>query len=321
MKKKNLCVGWLLCLAAATLTGCGKSAEAKAAQTAIDALPASYSDSADEAIIKANDLYDKLSAEDRADVNAEKLVSLTEEQKKEYLKKADQVNKEIKNLSLKADTAVSLKNSAKSINSIASDIQDLPARAQYAVEYDDLLKKIKKCEEEAEKTNNTMVSDTLYEIAAFNALEEWGNANRIEDDSTAYLKMCDVVSNLKKIQLYDTSKAVNAAQEMANIHQQMIEIRQKINAGTVDVNSYVTVISMLGSIETNSKVLKEELVNIKNKYTDEEGNAAYIAYENAAKEYAKSLTNLLQQYEGSLDNYEKDLKDMIDKVEKIAEQN
>lgn len=213
MKKKFLTV---IALAACLLAGCGNqlSENAKAAQSAIDALPASYSDDAEEAYSNARSLYDALPDSDKNDVKKDKLDALEQSRNDVIVKPAEELNQKIKDLSLKYGTAEELQQSVDDLNDILNSAEKLPPAAVKLVDFEGLAKQ---ATELTDKTNQKMSAQTADAECISTAASKYASAADwlSVNEASAYTDMLDAVSALEGIKNYDATQAIKAGKTLA----------------------------------------------------------------------------------------------------------
>lgn len=349
MKQKISLVLSFFCLSFC-MTGCGMSEEAKSAQAAIDALPASYSVSENDRLNKTENQYNRLSAEDQAKVKAEKLLDL-KQAKEDYIKnEVEKINTAIDELDLTPEdeddpdkiaeliTADDLEKGTEDIDAIVSLIENLPAEEQYDINYRELQKKALACHELAEKKYIRIYSEKINAIMAYDSFNEWAYANINFADPAAYEKMLHFAGFLDSKSQVDTQKGVDAARAIADVHKQMNEIQKQISDETVTEDAIAVIDTLQSTVETNRKELKttlEELLDQAYK------NAAFEKaltqwcgsyqkvicyledehYSEQLDERVKSLLSMISQFaEDNFEEEQDDLQDLLSKYDKEFDQ-
>lgn len=211
MKKSVFLV---LAMAACLLTGCGGkqiSEKARSAQSAIDALPASYSEEAEDAYSNARILYNALTDEEKQDVNKEKLDALEKSREEAVKKPAEELNRKIRDLSTKIETNEEMQQTADALEDIYNDLTSLSPVSLKSVDHTDLFNKI--------SDMSSHISFQLeYADEDFNRIQKAiTNYNSAIDQlqtnpRDAYLDMIDVVKALREILFHDPGAAVKAAE-------------------------------------------------------------------------------------------------------------
>lgn len=202
-----------------SLAGCGSSGhklsdEAKAAQDAIDVLPDTYSADAVESLSSAQKLYDALSADDKEDVDAEKLDTLNASKKELVDDPAAEVNDAIKNLDLKYGSNSEIKAGMSALKDVTNKIKDTSTLADPQIDYEAFSKKTLAFVAGITDNAKSYTADLGY---ITKALESYTSALSSFKASSvsAYSKMLDCVGYLEKIKNFNARNAIDSANDLA----------------------------------------------------------------------------------------------------------
>lgn len=233
-----------LCL----LSGCGEkqlSEQAKSAQSAIDSLPATYSETVEDDYNNAKSLYSALSDEDKKDVKKEKLDELEKSREEIVVKPAEDLNKKIKDLTIKSETAKDIDETNEQLEDVFDLLKKLPKVALKQVKSDDLKIKVIKACEDGKKTANNVNNDVerfSNAISCYSSACDWVGVNNV----SAYSEILNAISYLEKIKNYDASETLNAMRTLASY------LRDIAAGGSVTEET----VSAAKNVETKINVLR-----------------------------------------------------------------
>ncbi len=207
--KKQIVIISLTLLLAASLTACGMSEEAKAAQALMDALPSGYSTEIDRQLAEAKEAYEALSDEDKEAVDAAAMEALLAEMQEQ---KAVEINALIAEYAVASDTV----KAAESLTELyeAADAYDGDRSQLELAQLHEFHKKtVDNWQKERNKVEETfdaivVVSDHLMTNLHLIV------TNPEQYHQTAYADECDAMeSALPKLENYWSTAEVNKLDE------------------------------------------------------------------------------------------------------------